>query len=371
MKKHLIAAAVAAGVAAPAIAQNVTISGTFDGGIVVRDSGNATANKFTGGAGGVLTTNTLRFSGTEDLGGGLKAGFTILDEYDLKTAHAATATVASDATAANGPMSSVDQYSINVSGDFGAFEIGRFPSLARSINGAGSVIGNIGLPGNYGANNGVTAVDANVAVVTAGERMSMRVLGNYANNSVAYTTPTFNGVTAQIYRSFANRAADDAGQVDAVGVRYSAGPLTLGYSNIKQVITTAGAKRDTDALSAQYDFGMVVVGVASLTHDESSAVVGEDAKLNMVTARVPLSGGVSLIGGYHLFKDAGATASNKATAIMLGAIKDLSKRTNVYAAYGKVSNESNASYHLGAMDIGVSTAGNDPKVFSVGMRHSF
>ena len=39
MKKHLIAAAVATVVAAPAMAQNVTLSGLFDTGIIARDSG--------------------------------------------------------------------------------------------------------------------------------------------------------------------------------------------------------------------------------------------------------------------------------------------------------------------------------------------
>jgi len=258
-----------------------------------------------------------------------------------------------------------------LSGGFGAVEIGRFSSMARSVSAGGSVIGNIGLPGNYAANNTVTVVGTSVGAVAAGDRMGMRVLGNYANNSVAYTTPTFSGVTAQVYRTASQRSADDAGQVDAAGIRYAQGPLTVGYSTIRQVISAAGAKRETNAAIAQYDAKFAVFGLGMMEHDESSAVTGGDGKLNMITARVPLGNGINLLAGYHLFKDEASTTANKGSATIIGATKDLSKRTNLYAVYARVSNEANSSYFLSVHDIGQTAAGNDPKAVAVGVRHSF
>jgi len=48
MKKHLIAAAVAAAVAAPAMAQNVTISGALDASVVAIQKANAAGNNVSG-----------------------------------------------------------------------------------------------------------------------------------------------------------------------------------------------------------------------------------------------------------------------------------------------------------------------------------
>ena len=79
MKKHLIAAAVAAAVAVPAMAQNVTLSGYVEAGYQdLSFSGDATTRTneelkaFTAGPFG---SSRLVISGSEDLGGGLKAGF--------------------------------------------------------------------------------------------------------------------------------------------------------------------------------------------------------------------------------------------------------------------------------------------------------
>jgi len=371
MKKHLIAAAVATVVAAPAMAQNVTLSGLLDTGIVARDSGNSTGGSFTGATSNVLTTSNIAIRASEDLGGGMKVAVTIFDEIQLHNNRAATVAAGSDTlTNTNGAFASVDQYSLAISGAFGTFEGGRFPSMARSVNGAGSVIGNIGLPGNYGANVAVTAVNQ-VGAIAAGDNMSMRVLGNYANNSYAYTTPLFNGIQAQFYRTAANTATGKAGELDGVALRYTNGPLVLGYSTIKQTTTAAGAKRETVAFSAQYDAGFARFGAATLDHDESSATAGEDGKVSMITATAPIGGGLNVFGGYHVFEDRAATTNNGGKAMMVGVSKDLSKRTTIYAAHAKVTNETNSSYNLSVMDTGIATVGNDPSATVIGLRHSF
>ena len=371
MKKHLIAAAVATVVAAPAMAQNVTLSGLLDTGIVARDSGNSTGGSYTGATSNALTTSNIAIRASEDLGGGLKVAVTIFDEIQLHHSRAVTVGAGGDTIAnTNNPFQSVDQYSLAISGGFGTVEAGRFPSMARSINGAGSVIGNIGLPGNYGANVAVTPVNQ-VGGIAAGDNMSMRVLGNYASNSVAYTSPLFNGIQAQFYRTMANQAVGKLGEVDAVGVRYTNGPLVVGYSTIKQTTTTAGVKRETNAFSAQYDAGFVKLGAAMLDHDESSTTAGEDGKVSMITATSPIGGGLNVFGGYHVFEDRASTATNGGKALILGVSKDLSKRTTIYAAHAKVTNEANSTYNLSVMDTGISTAGNDPSATVIGLRHSF
>ena len=72
MKKHLLAIAVASAVAVPAMAQ-VSISGRIDTSIQrAEDSAGKSTTRIDSN---LLTTNEIVIAGTEDLGGGLKAGF--------------------------------------------------------------------------------------------------------------------------------------------------------------------------------------------------------------------------------------------------------------------------------------------------------
>ena len=371
MKKHLVAVAVSAAFTVPAFAQNVTISGLFDTGFVQRDSGNATGGKFVGASNNILTTSNLAIRASEDLGGGMKVSATIFDEIQLVTNRTSTLAAGSDnQTNTGAPFQAIDQFSLAISGDFGTVEAGRFPSLARSINGAGSVIGNIGLPGSYGRNTAVAAAGNNAAIVAA-TNTSMRTLGNYATNSAAYTTPTFSGLQAQVFNTFSQSAVGDLNRTIALGVRYTNGPLVAGYSSIKTDVLTTGVKAETESVSLQYDAGVAKFGAALLEHDERSDTVGEDGRVAMITATVPLGGGLSVFGGYHLFEDQAATAANQGKAIMVGVSKDLSKRTTLYAVYAKITNETNASYNLSIHDVGQPAVGNDPVAFAIGLRHSF
>jgi len=77
MKKHLIAAAVAAAVAAPAMAQNVSLYGAIDASV-------ASVNNITSGTSvsmayldGAVTSSIWGIRGSEDLGGGLRAIFQV------------------------------------------------------------------------------------------------------------------------------------------------------------------------------------------------------------------------------------------------------------------------------------------------------
>ena len=62
--------------------------------------------------------------------------------------------------------------------------------------------------------------------------------------------------------------------------------------------------------------------------------------------------------------------NGKATLMNVGAQYKFSKRTNVYAYYTSLDNDSNSKFGT-TSKIGSSTAGLDPSTFAVGMRHSF
>lgn len=365
MKKSLLALAVSAAVAVPAFAQNVTVYGVLDQAVGSKETTSA-GGSITSGFGGILTTNAIGFRGTEDLGGGLKAEFQYEAEPNMFTQRdGATATQTLGQTGAS---------FLRLSGNFGALTLGRFGALARNAGGTGSFIGNIGLAGNVGS------IDTDFNG-TAGTRISIRTLGDFTDNAVAYTSPNISGFTAQVYQSFSNNgngftgapaaAATVLGDQTAIGATYAQGPLAIGVGHLTREIT-ATSKAVQIALGANYDFGVARLGIAynKFTEDDSAAAATH--KATVVQGSVPLDGGLALIGSYHFYKqDANATL-NKAKAFSVGLTKSLSKRTTAYVAHATAKNENNARYSLGANDmVAATTAGFDPSATWVGIRHSF
>src|SRR5712675_1664874 len=82
MKKALLALAVLGAYAGVASAQNnVTVYGIADAGIQYRNDGNPAGKTWTLES-GQLNTNRIGFRGTEDLGSGLSAIFTLENGYN-------------------------------------------------------------------------------------------------------------------------------------------------------------------------------------------------------------------------------------------------------------------------------------------------
>ncbi|MEN9764444.1 MAG: hypothetical protein RL397_399, partial [Pseudomonadota bacterium] len=132
MKKHLIAAAVAGAFAVPAMAQ-VTVYGILDVGYKSTETTSVSSVNVTTktesssfGNSGQQSGSRLGFSGTEDLGGGMKAGFV----YELGM----------DPTEANyGGTSAFGanrQGFVSLSGGFGEIRLGRQYTGHFAVNAA-------------------------------------------------------------------------------------------------------------------------------------------------------------------------------------------------------------------------------------------
>ncbi|HEV7454671.1 MAG TPA: porin, partial [Candidatus Saccharimonadales bacterium] len=81
MRLKLLVALIGAGLAAPVLAQsNITIYGIADTGIQVSRFGNGTQYNM---ASGIADGSRLGFKGTEDIGGGYKAIFTLEARVEL------------------------------------------------------------------------------------------------------------------------------------------------------------------------------------------------------------------------------------------------------------------------------------------------
>jgi predicted porin len=338
MKKLVIAAAMTA-MATVASAQNVSVYGVIDTGFQNYNTGATTLTRATDG---ILATSRLGFKGTEDLGGGLTAGF-VLEGKVVPSA----GTFGS--TSSTGQIFDRES-SIFVAGKFGEIRAGKMDvSAAEGADTLASQAGNLG----FHASNG-TGIE----------------LGSDTASTIRYTTPKFSNFSAQIGRSTnANGSTTDAGtEITGYSVTYDDGKLKLLAGQAKLNAATTVAKRDFTAYGAAYNFGAFSVGGSYATGDVSTT---GDVKstVKQASVRVPLGAGLAAHGVYAITKDGTQASAGEGKGYTLAVTKALSKRTTVYAAYTSITNEANATMSMVGTTAG--TAGLDPKATTVGISHTF
>jgi predicted porin len=358
MKKHIIAAAVAAIVSAPAIAQNVTFSGVVD---VTGHSraettlgvgaGATTVTKAKGNgssaAGDGYSTSQIVLTATDDLGGGLRA--TALMSARISQANATAH--------ANGSTIGGRDRWIQLEGGFGGIRIGRYAG-AIDDHGAYSGAGTTNTAGHVN-----TLVDGTAgrfygglagAVAAAGGDMSRN------DGSFQYSSPTVNGVQAIV--GFTNNGTDIdttanevANKMSWGSLRFTNGPLTLQGAMAKRKINAeavaigaveiAGSGKGEMAwVGGTFDLGPAVLLASYATKEDSTTTaagvtaVTTDLNLSTVGVRVPF-GPYTLRASFYRGADDRA-ANNNADNVdlegnQLSLTYALSKRTMLYVATGK------------------------------------
>jgi len=305
MKKTLVLSALAAACVAPAFAQSsVTAYGRLNVTLESRKTGDVTDK-------GVFNNaSRIGFKGTEDLGGGLKAGFQIETGFNPATGAAAGTFWGR-------------QSEINLSGSFGMIRLGNFTSEAYFAT------------ADYvSMHNHDTGISSDALYV-----------GNVgSSNKVAYRTPAFSGLVAELAVREANAAGAGGERGYDLAVNYDAGALHLGLGADK----LGDAKQF--ALRGLYELGAVTVG-GYFQHDTDAA---GDSRNNFRLA------GMYAMGATELHLNVGkagerASANDGATQLTLGVNQNLSKRTKVYGFWTKTNNDAAA----------------DVSSFAVGVRHNF
>jgi len=341
MKKHLIATAVAAAVAVPAMAQNVTISGRIDTSLATTNK-NSVGNSQTFMLSDVLTSNELVIGGSEDLGGGLKANFRVATPF------------ASDSNAGSSTTFNFGGrgMTVGLSGGFGSVNLGRSAGTTGNSVMASSFVGNIG----------------NLGTITA-----------RPDNSIDYTTPIFSNFSIRaLYSTGAEKTDKTEGVQSEVTATYSAGPLLARlYRGSLGAATGSNDSKETGA-QVNYDFGMAAVNFRYIDLDVENGR-NSDVQKYGVGVRAPIGNGLALVADYSKYDLKGTNDANDSKVMAVGIIKDLSKRTNVYAVYAKADN--NGAATRGAFGSSTTAtvqdpqrataAGEDPHAFAIGIRHSF
>jgi predicted porin len=275
------------------------------------------------------------FRGTEDLGGGLKANFTL--EHRFKP----------DTGAESVPGTFWAGRSIvGIEGGFGRVDMGRDYTAAFWPALAGDVFGFDGV-----ANN--------VAAIAAGTH-SVRM-----PNGIFYTSPVMGGLRVRASVSLKESGAATAKNGSSIAVNYTMGGLSLDAAT-ERSLTAAGATTNNEwtGLGAAYDFGVAKANILVTKGDRAAIAAATPVTATSRLAQVQadtdgvILGLVVPMGALTLKASFSTLEVNDVKTVSqlgLGARYALSKRTDVYGSYARNSK----------------AAAVDKTGFEIGLQHNF
>ena len=364
MKKLVIAAAVLGAFAGTAQAQSsVTLFGVVDTNVVHLNginngNGGTTSKTFEDNSG--INSSRIGFRGTEDLGGGLKAGFWL--EAGINTNNGTGVATSTNNQSNGGAIAGLGggqgltfnrRATVSLIGDsWGEVRIGRdyTPTFWNAANVD---------PMGY---NGI----AEIASLLFESQGAMGPLAVRASNGISYLTPnTLGGIFVQATYAMGNNANNqsspngttpgacgaapapcfnigDNGNYYGINGGYQSGPLYAGLatSETKFAQTASTGNIHTTNLGVSYNFGVVKPDFFWQTSKiDASSATSTDFRTDVwsVGASVPLGQGefranFARANGHDQF------AGNSANMFGLAYVYNLSKRTALYAQYARVSN---------------------------------
>jgi predicted porin len=319
MKKTLVAIAALAAVSAFA-QSTVTLSGGL--GMGFQQKPNAVKDKGFG-----VTDYTIRLSGSEDLGGGLKANFTMelsdaassaVNKLCQDAANVVTQAPSSGVCAAGSTL-------INTR----AFNNGQYRSTVGRDNTRMSLSGGFGEIALRNTRSTDLITQAFVAPASLNDGFyDGSVISRVAGDGFGYSSPNFGGFRFGIdyFESSTDGNITPVNKTVTLGGSYSNGPLLIAAAHKSTSGLPAGVKKTNLELLATYNLGFATVGLgfdgkrAGLAADKNAFALGIAAPFGPVTV--------------------GVNYAKRDTAKIVEAVAkyDLSKRTSINASFGKQSN---------------------------------
>ena len=356
MQKKIIALAVAGLVSGAAFAQtNVTVYGIAD--VAWEYYGKAqgdlkSTNKISDGG---QDASRVGFKGTEDLGNGLSAFFQLEQRFNL------------DATGVSGRNSNV-----GLTGkSWGTVKLGSFGHPLDDYNGYSEA-------GGMGYGKGVIE----------------QIMIADVHNGIEYISPNMSGLEAKVGYSTSivtedpaiqfKGAGDDGSDFQAVkayfaSLAYANGPIkaALVYDHEKPANQDFNNMKSNEWLiNGAYDFGPVAVGAG---YDQYKATDGGEwikRKAWRINVGAPITANDTVALGYSHAKLSFSDddQSYKASGWGVSYSHAMSKRTNIYATYGQMSQSDELDFTKYTQAFGASKDSDYlgyERAFKVGVRHFF
>ena len=280
MKKSLLVLALAGALAAGAQAADVQVYGLIDTSLVYvhtdADTGEAGKTDSFSMENAQQMGSRWGLRGSEDLGNGLKVGFTLESGFESDTG-------ALDSK--QGGRLFGREATVNLSGSFGTIWAGRMPVF-------GSVLGPNGL---------FRAIDPITANYTSaiGSGYATASMWTRVDNAIAYRTPTFSGFTGYAMHSLKmdGKAAGDEGKsstdrYSSLGLRYQAGAL-------EGILVADMTDWANNADNGKQDDGYTVTVGGNYTFDSGLKVLAFYQYFDSMKLNVMARGGVARDGILH------------------------------------------------------------------------
>jgi predicted porin len=273
---------------------------------------------------GNFSTSYLGFRGSEDLGGGLRANFT-LESFLLVDAGTA------------GRVNNVDGFwgrnaNVGLSGGFGSLRFGRMgpPLFVSSL-----------LFNSFGDSFGYSPTIRQYYSAPYGTPL---VGDSGWNNSIGYSTPRFGGLTANVQVAAGEGAANARGPNWGANLVYFGGPVGLTFAAQKveaqgtlgRPISAFPGFRSQSAyqLGGSFNAGFARF-FAQYGSIDTKANAGVKVKNLHLSASVPVGPQGAFLAAYgsSSIKTAGAAIEPESDMLTLGYTHKLSKRTELYGIY--------------------------------------
>jgi predicted porin len=425
MKKSLLALAAVGAFAGAAQAQSsVTVYGLLDygyqGSSQTAAGANAVAAASTGAAGtaqgNVVTktqssgiqgngqsTSRLGFRGTEDLGGGTRAFFTVevalTTDNGSPTAGGAGTTGPGAFGAANNTGNRQTFIGLGKKG-LGQASLGlQYTPVHNAVSatnagGANNVMGDV-----IYDRSGQTAIQYPGSGMSTNDSYTVRTSNALILNSENISGFQLNGMIVSRGTTTTQTAAAVGGQNTnsgyGIGINYTWQKLlvTANYQQFNQETTStttmivgyngggtntgANAKDTQQYYGASYDFGILKVFAGYinrkvLNNDINTNYVTRTAQQIGVTAPITKTVNMFASGGMGRLNSTGSNGPTaNFTGWQLGANYVLSKRTNLYAIYGAANTSNSTAGIYSATATGTANSSYNQSSYAVGARHTF
>lgn len=265
---------------------------------------------------GNMTTSFLGFKGTEDLGGGLKGVFSI--EHFLRAD-------TGDAGRFNGDAFWARNAYVGLSGAFGTSTLGRntTPLFVSTL-----------IFNAVGDSFGYSPSIRQLFTPATGAGMLAFYGDTGWNNSLAYSSPNFSGLSLNLMGNLGEGAAGATGRNMGANVLYFAGPFaaTVAAQQVKNGafgIPAGWKSQDTVQLGLSYDLSVVKL-FGQYTLAKTKATLDTQTKIYGLGAAVPIGAGKALVQYGNATAEYGTTEVVNKT-LTVGYDHNLSKNTDVYA----------------------------------------
>jgi predicted porin len=315
---------------------NVTVYGVLDAALSKEDTGAPGGKLPLQVNSGNQSSSRIGFRGTEELGGGLKAIFNLEAGVAIDTGVGDSALFGRRAV-------------VGLESNYGAVTIGREYSPIAQIAQATDALGQ----GFYGSN--LSAFD--------------RGLTRRLANSVNYKSNVYSGFSLLAAYAAGEKTTGPSGDLRGLGLQYASGPLYIGagYHEVKRL---ASGNDKEYTVGAGYKIGDFEIKGGYLAAD----LTGPNNKFEQYNL-----GGIYTLAANKFYlnlqqnrNEAGGARGN---AVTVAYSYSLSKRTNLYASYAKLDNNSAAAFGLKSASVAVTppatALGSDPKALTAGIRHTF